>query len=127
MGMLSEPSGGFLMASAGGVVLGNVIAVLAPVAGASSQAFLGSIVASGLLGFVFTIRTIQLLRAHQAVGIPAASLSAVFGIWFMGAPLLYGTDAVGALGTAGTQFGGLLMAAFGTYLLIHGLVDARIE
>ena len=45
----------------------------------------------------------------------------------MAAPLLYGTDTVGFLATAGTQLAGLLVAAFATYLLVYGLTATATE
>jgi hypothetical protein len=114
-----EQSATFLTASA--VVVGNLLAVGTRFVTDPSRAFVGSIVTSGLLGLVFTVRTLQLLRGTGAVPIPAATLSTVFGIWFMLAPLLYDTASVGFLATAGTQFAGLLVAAFATYPLLHGL------
>jgi hypothetical protein len=52
--------------------------------------------------------------------IPAATLTTIFGVWFMVAPLLYD---VGFLATAGTQFGGLLVAAFAMYMLVAALAE----
>lgn len=119
--MASAQSRTFLTASAVAAVVGNLLAVVTPFVADPPRAFVGSIVASALLGLVFTVRTLQLLRATGEVPLPAATLSAVFGVWFMAAPLLYDTETVGALATAGTQFAGLLVAAFATYLVVHGL------
>jgi hypothetical protein len=113
--------GAFLTASAALVVVGNLLAVATPVVAAAPRAFVGSIVTSGVVGLVFTVRTLQLLRATGTVPLPAATLSVIFGVWFMGAPLLYDTSTVGFVATAGTQFAGLLVAAFATYLFVHGL------
>lgn len=121
MNTVSEPSNGFLLASAVGLIAGNVLAVVAPLAGDAPQAFVGSLVASGLFGFVFTVRTLQLLRSTGAVSLAAATLSTIFGGWYMIAPLLYGTETVGFVATAGTQFAGLVVAAFGLYLVVDGL------
>lgn len=118
----SEPDESFLTASAGVVVAGTVLATATPLVAGAPSAFLGSIVSSGLLGAVFAVRNFQLFRATAGVGVPAATLSTVFGVWFMTAPLLYD---VGALATAGTQFAGLLVAAFATYMLVHGLSSPR--
>ena len=122
-----ERSGTFLTASAAVVVVGNLLAVVTPLVADPSRAFVGSIVTSGLLGLVFTLRTLQLLRRTGAVPVPAATLSMIFGVWFMAAPLLYDTDTVGFLATAGTQLAGLLVAAFATYLLVHGLTATATE
>ena len=51
----------------------------------------------------------------------------IFGVWFTAAPLLYDTDTVGFLATAGTQLAGLLVAAFATYLLVYGLTATATE
>lgn len=127
MATAPEQSGTFLTASAVVVVVGNLLAVVTPFVTDPPRAFVGSIVTSGLLGLVFTVRTLQLLRGTGAVPIPAATLSTVFGIWFMLAPLLYDTASVGFLATAGSQFAGLLVAAFATYLLLHGLTATATE
>lgn len=127
MTAVSEPSRAFLTLSAAGVVVGNLLAIVAPLAGSPPRAFLGSVVTSGVFGLVFTVRTLQLLRATETVPLPAATLSTVFGGWFMIAPVLYGTDAVGFVATAGTQFGGLVTSAFGTYLIVAGLTAGRSD
>lgn len=120
----AERNTSFLTASALVVVVGVLLATVTPLVAGASRAFLGSIVTSGLLGLVFAVRNLQLFRATGAVGVPAATLSVVFGLWFMGAPLLYD---VGFLSTAGTQLGGLLVAAFATYMLVHGLTATAVE
>ena len=108
-------------------MVGNLLAVATPLVADPPRAFVGSIVTSGLLGLVFTLRTLQLLRRTGAVPVPAATLSTIFGVWFMAAPLLYDTDTVGFLATAGTQLAGLLVAAFATYLLVYGLTATATE
>jgi hypothetical protein len=118
MAVTAERDETFLTASAGLVVAGAVLATITPVVGGAPTAFVGSIVTSGLLGLVFTVRNLRVFRATAAVGLPAATLSMIFGIWFMIAPLLYD---VGFVATAGTQFAGLLVASFATYMLVHGL------
>jgi hypothetical protein len=117
----------FLTASAVVVVLGNVLAVATPLVADAPRAFVGSIATSGLLGLVFTVRGLQLFRATGAVPLPATTLSVIFGVWFMGAPLLYDTARVGFVATAGTQFAGLLVAAFATYLFVHGLTASATD
>jgi len=121
MSSAPERSRAFLTASAALVVIGNLLAVATPLVADAPRAFVGSIVTSGLLGLVFTIRGLQLFRATGVVPLPATTLSVVFGIWFMVAPLLYDTTTVGFVATAGTQFAGLLVASFATYLFVHGL------
>jgi hypothetical protein len=118
MAVTAERDETFLTASAGLVVAGAVLATITPVVGGAPTAFVGSIVTSGLLGLVFTVRNLRVFRATAAVGLPAATLSMIFGVWFMIAPLLYD---VGFVATAGTQFAGLLVASFATYMLVHGL------
>jgi len=127
MATAPERSRTFLAASAVVVVVGNLLAVVTPLVADPPRAFVGSIVTSGLLGLVFTLRTLQLFRRNGAVPVPATTLSTVFGVWFMAAPLLYDTDTVGFLATAGTQLAGLLVAAFATYLLVHGLTATATE
>ena len=109
----------FLLASTvicvGGCLSGAVI----PVATGASQAFVGSISSSGLLGLVFTGRNVQLLRANGAVSLPPAVLTTIFGGWFMLAPLLY--SEVGFLATAGTQLAGTIISTFGLYVTVAGL------
>lgn len=122
-----DQSPAFLTASAVVVVVGNLLAVATPLVADAPRAFVGSIVTSGLLGLVFTVRALQLHRATGGVPLPATTLSVVFGVWFMGAPLLYGTATVGFVATAGTQFAGLLVAAFGTYLFVHGVTPGPTE
>lgn len=111
----------FLLASAvlcvGGCLSGAVI----PIATGASQAFVGSISSSGLLGLVFTGRNVQLLRANGTVSLPPAVLTTIFGGWFMLAPLLYSD--VGFLATAGTQLAGTIISTFGLYVTVAGLTD----
>lgn len=92
-----------------------------PIATGASQAFVGSISSSGLLGLVFTGRNVQLLRANGAVSLPPAVLTTIFGGWFMLAPLLYSD--VGFLATAGTQLAGTIISTFGLYVTVAGLTD----
>jgi hypothetical protein len=105
--------------SAAGIValVGCVVSTVTPLVAGASPAFVGSIVTSGLLGVVFVG---QSLRVSLAPSVPAATLTTVFGGWFVPAPLLYD---VGFLATVGTQFGGLLVAAFGMYMLVAALAE----
>ena len=103
-------------------VAGCLLATATPFLAGASAAFTGSIVTSGLLGTVFAGRNLQLFRTDDAVSLPAAVLTTIFGIWFMAGPLLY--DA-GFLATAGTQLAGLLVAAFATYMVVAGLTGDR--
>jgi hypothetical protein len=108
---------GFVTAGGYLTLVGCLLATATPVAAGASTAFTGSLVTSGLLGTVFAARNLQCVRAG-AVALAPAVLSTVFGGWFMAAPLLYD---VGFLPTAGTQFAGLLVAAFGGYAVVHSL------
>jgi hypothetical protein len=113
----------FLLISAVGCVLASAGAALVPIVTGASQAFVGSITTSGLLGLVFAARNVQLLRARGAPSLPPAVLTTVFGIWFMLAPLLY--TGVGFLATAGTQLAGTVIATFGLYVAVAGLAGER--
>jgi hypothetical protein len=110
----------FLTAAAVVALVGCVVSTATPVVAGASQAFVGSIVTSGLLGVVFAGQNLRLYRAELSPSIPAATLTTIFGVWFMIAPLLYD---VGFLATAGTQFGGLLVAAFAMYMLVAALAE----
>lgn len=117
--LVSRNHGSQFLTAAGVVALvGCVVSTATPLVAGASRAFVGSIVTSGLLGVVFAGQNLRLYRRQSAPSIPAATLTTVFGGWFMLAPLLYD---VGFLATAGTQFGGLLVAAFGMYMLVAAL------
>ena len=113
----SDPSA-FLSAATAIGLLGCVIAAATPLATGASAAFTGSIVTSGVLGVVFAGRSLQLLRGYGRVSLPAATLTLIFGVWFMLAPLLYD---VGFLATGGVQFAGTLVATFAAYVAVAGL------
>lgn len=117
----SEPSP-FLSASAAVGLVGCVLATATPLATGASAAFTGSIVTSGVLGIVFAARNLQLLRGHERVSLPAATLTLIFGGWFMLAPLLYDP---GFLAIAGVQFAGTLVATFGAYVVVAGLAGGE--
>lgn len=102
-------------------MVGCLAATVIPVATGASQAFTGSVASSGLLGLVFTVRNVQLLRAHGTPSLPPAVLTTIFGGWFMLAPLLYGD--VGLLPTAGTQLAGTIVSTFGLYVFVAGVVS----
>jgi hypothetical protein len=109
----------FLTASAVVGLVGCILATVTPLATGASTAFTGSIATSGVLGVVFAARSLQLLRGHGRVSLPAATLTLIFGGWFMSAPLLYDP---GFLATAGVQLAGTLVATFGAYVVVTGLV-----
>lgn len=100
------------------VAIGVLIAVLTPIVAGSGSAFRGSLVASGLVGLVFALQHLRRFRWDGRPHVPEAAVTAVFGAWFIVAPLLY---EVGFLATAGVQFAGLLVAAFSGYLLLAAL------
>ena len=117
----SEPSA-FLSVSAAVGLLGCALAAATPLAAGASAAFTGSITTSGVLGVVFAARNLQLLRGNGRVSLPAATLTLIFGGWFMLAPLLYD---VGFLATGGVQFAGTLIATFGAYVVVAGLAGGE--
>nr|WP_232508573.1 MULTISPECIES: hypothetical protein [Haloarcula] len=119
--MSEQPAPQFLVASAAVCVLGCLVGALLPIVVGSSAAFTGSVTSSGLLGLVFTVRNLQLLRVTGEPSLPPAVLTTIFGGWFMLAPLLY-TD-VGFLATAGTQLAGTVVSTFGLYVTVAGLAD----
>ncbi|WP_182013183.1 hypothetical protein [Haloquadratum walsbyi] len=112
----------FLLTSAVIGVIGCLLAGVTPLIGGSSTAFTGSIVSSSLLGLVFAVQSLRLLRRDGVVALAPAVLTTIFGGWFMAAPLLYD---VGFIATAGTQFAGLLLAAFGLYLTLARIAPSR--
>ncbi|MES3516779.1 MAG: hypothetical protein PPP58_03840 [Natronomonas sp.] len=120
--MGTAPDDTFLLGSTAAAVAGMLLATVTPLAAGESSAFAGSIVTSGVLGLVFAVRNVQLYRKNGVPSIPAATLTTIFGVWFMLAPLLYD---VGFLATAGTQLGGLVISAFGMYALVAALTDER--
>lgn len=112
----------FLTAAAVVALVGCLVSTATPLVAGASRAFVGSIVSSGVLGLVFAGQNLRLYRAQSSPSVPAATLTTIFGGWFMLAPLLYD---VGFLATAGTQFGGLLVAAFGMYMLVAAIVGPK--
>lgn len=112
----------FLTAAAVVALVGCLVSTATPLVAGASRAFVGSIVSSGVLGLVFAGQNLRLYRAQSSPSVPAATLTTVFGGWFMLAPLLYD---VGFLATAGTQFGGLLVAAFGMYMLVAAIAGPK--
>ena len=112
----------FLTAAAVVALVGCLVSTATPLVAGASRAFVGSIVSSGVLGLVFAGQNLRLYRAQSSPSVPAATLTTIFGGWFMLAPLLYD---VGFLATAGTQFGGLLVAAFGMYMLVAAIAGPK--
>lgn len=116
--MSRSTSSRFLEGSAAVGIVGCLGAAVTPLVADTSAAFTGSIVTSGALGVLFAARSAQLLRRDGRVSVAATTLTTVFGGWFMLAPLLYD---VGFLATGGTQFAGMLITTFTTYMLVAGL------
>ena len=116
--MTTQNGSTFLLTAGVVAVAGTVLATITPVAAGASVGFIGSIVASGVLGLVFAVRNARSFRRRGVVSLPAAVLTTVFGLWFMLAPLLYD---VNFLSTAGTQLAGLLVASFAFYMVVAGL------
>ena len=111
-------SDGLLSAAAAVGVVGTSLATLTPIVGGAPRAFVGSVVTSGLIGLVFAGQNALVYRRHSTVSLPAATLTTIFGGWFMAAPLIYD---VGFIATAGTQLAGLLVAAFALYMVVAEL------
>jgi hypothetical protein len=109
----------FLLVSAVVCVLACAAAAVVPLGTGALPAFTGSVTSSGLLGLVFTVRNVQLLRATGRPSLPPAVLTTIFGGWFMLAPLLYSDT--GFLPTAGVQLAGTLVSTFGLYVVVAGL------
>lgn len=116
---MSTSSSRFLVVSAVVCVFGCLAAIFIPIVTGASAAFTGSVSSSGLLGLVFTVRNVQLLRERGTPSLPPAILTTIFGGWFMIAPLLY-TD-VAVLPTAGTQLAGTVISTFGLYVTVAGV------
>lgn len=112
----------FLTASAVVALLGCLLATVTPVVAGASRAFTGSLVTSGLLGVVFAGQNLRLYRLRASPSLPAATLTTIFGGWFMIAPLIYD---VGFIATAGTQLAGLLVSAFALYMFVAGVAPSR--
>lgn len=121
--MQRTPPSQFLLLSAVVPVLACAAAVFVPPVAGASRAFTGSVVSSGLLGTVFAVRNVQLLRASGEPSLPPAVLTTVFGGWFMLAPLLY--PDVGVLPTASVQLSGTAISTFGLYVVVAGLTGHR--
>ena len=116
--MSSNRSTPFLTASAVIALFGCLLATVTPVVAGAGRAFTGSLATSGLLGVVFAGQNLRLYRRRASPSIPAATLTTIFGGWFMLAPLIYD---VGFIATAGTQLAGLLVSAFALYLFVAAL------
>lgn len=99
-------------------VLGCLLVAGAPLVLGAPAAFRGSVVVSGLLGTVFASYNTYSIRAYGQPRLAAGVMTAVFGGWFVAAPLVY---TVGSVLTATVQTGGALTAAFGGYAAIEAV------
>lgn len=113
----------FVAAAAGITVLAPLLTLVSPYLGASTAAFRGSVVATSLVALAFAARGALTLRRAGRPELPASVVATVFGFWFVLAPILYGSENVAFAPTAGVHFGGLLLASFGGYAALAGLVS----
>lgn len=111
----------FVLGAAVVAVLAPVLTLVSPYLGASPTAFRGSVVATSLVAIVFAVQHLRRVRATGGPRLAPATIVAVFGLWYVLAPILYGTDEIAFAPTAGVHFGGLLLAAFGAYSAIEAL------
>lgn len=117
----------FTDAAIGVTVLATVITLASPYFGNATPAFRGSVVASSLVALVFAAQGARSLRKHGQPRLSSSIVVTVFGLWFVLAPIIYGTETVGFAPTAGVQFGGLLIASFGGYVAVEALLCLRVE
>jgi hypothetical protein len=99
-------------------IVGCLLVASAPLVLGAPAAFRGSVVASGLLGVVFAGYNAYSVRAYGQPRLAADVMTAIFGGWFVAAPLVY---TVGDVLTALVQTGGALTAAFGRYIAIEAV------
>jgi uncharacterized membrane protein len=99
-------------------IVGCLLVASAPLVLGAPAAFRGSVVASGLLGVVFAGYNAYSVRAYGQPRLAAGVMTAIFGGWFVAAPLVY---TVGSVLTAVVQTGGALTAAFGGYAAIEAV------
>lgn len=109
----------FVLAAAVVAVLGCLLAIVSPYLGASPPGFRGSATATGLVGLVFAARNLQVVREEGGPRLAPGVLTALFGVAFVVAPLLYRD--VGFAPTAGVQFAGVLTGSFGAYTAIEAI------
>ncbi|MFB6146475.1 MAG: hypothetical protein ABEJ08_02185 [Halobacteriaceae archaeon] len=101
---------------------GPVVAVAGVLGFEATAAFRGSVAGSAVVALVFAgYGASGVLRGDENRP-AAATVAAVFGVWLVSAPLLYGASGavVGAV-----QTGGLLLAAFEGYLALVALFAGR--
>jgi len=99
-------------------LVGCLLVTGAPLALGAPAAFRGSVVATGLLGTVFAIYNTYSVLSYGQPRLAAGFMTTVFGLWFVGAPLVY---TVSDVLTAAIQTGGALTAAFGGYAAVEAL------
>lgn len=99
-------------------LVGCLLVAAAPLVLGAPAAFRGSVVASAVLGAVFASYNVYSVLSYGQPRLAAGFVTAVFGLWFVGAPLVY---TVGDLLTAVVQTGGSLTAAFGGYAAVEAL------
>jgi hypothetical protein len=99
-------------------IVGCLIVVVGPLLLGAPAAFRGSVVASALFGAVFAGYSAYSMRTYGQPRLAAGFITAVFGLWFVGAPLVY---TVPDVLTAVVQTGGSLTAAFGGYATVEAL------
>jgi len=78
-------------------------------------------VLTSLVALVFAGQGARIVRRTGRPGTAASVVVTAFGLWFVSAPLLYGSENVAFAPTAGVQFGGLLLASFGGYSAVQAL------
>lgn len=115
----SEGPPPFSLGAAAVAVVGCLLAVVSPFLGTPSAAFRGSIVASGVVGLVFGVQNLRVLRAVGRSRLAPAVMLTVFGVVFTVTPLVYSD--VGTVSTATAQTAGVLTAAFGGYTAVESL------
>ena len=99
-------------------IVGCLLVAGAPLLFGAPAAFRGSVVDSALLGTVFAGYNAYSVRTYGQPRLAAGVMTAIFGLWFVGAPLVY---TVGDLLTAVVQTGGSLTAAFGGYAAVEAI------
>jgi hypothetical protein len=109
----------FLLGAAWLALGGCLVATVVPAAVTDAAAFRGSLAFSGLVSMVFATRNLWTVRTRDRPELPAATVTTVFGLWFVAAPLRY--EAPGLVATATAQAAGLVVAAFAGYLTVLAL------
>jgi hypothetical protein len=95
------------------------LAGLSPLVLGGPRAFVGSMLAVGLVGTVFAGYNTFSVRRYGQPRLAAALLATLFGLWATLAPLVY--DIAGTAVVAAVQSFGMLTAAFAGYTSIEAL------